>query len=55
MYIGKGINKECIAETERCKAIPSLGHNRPKLWDQMNATNDGLSSNDAGGPLSVLH
>ena len=55
MYISKGINIKCIAEFEHCKAIPILGHNWPKLWDQMNAMNNGLSSNDAGRPVSILH
>jgi len=55
IYIGKSIDIEGIAEVEYCKTIPFPGHNWSKLWDQMDATNDGLGPNDASRSVTILY
>ena len=40
MYISKGIHIETTAEFKCCKTVPFLGHDWPKLWDQVNALNN---------------
>ena len=53
MYISKRINIETIAEFKDSKAVPFLGHNWSKLWDQMNTANNCLDPNDTGRPVTV--
>ena len=54
MYIRKGIDKEIITEIKYRKAVPFPRHSWSKLWDQMDALNDRIDLNDAGGPVTVL-
>jgi len=55
IYIRKRIDIEGIAEVKYRKTVPPLGHIWSELWDQMDATNDGLNPNDTSRPVSVLY
>jgi len=55
LYVRKWINIEGIAKLKYCKAVPFVGLDWSEMRDQMNATNDGLDSNNTGRPLPILY